>query len=379
MKRIHVAEAVRRGHPDKLCDLIADTILDRCVAEDPGSRVAVEVMETKGHITVAGEVTTTAHIDYGKAVRDCLTLCGYRVESFVICIFGHEQSCDIASGVSDALETRDDVDKTLGAGDQGTVYGYATDESEELMPLPLLLSQRLCRTIDDATLPEVLPDGKCQVGVEYVDGVPARIDSVVVSLQTDEAKDLKELEKELKKSIFPKVFTTVPMDKGTSVLINPSGRFTIGGPDADTGLTGRKLMVDTYGGLAPHGGGAFSGKDATKVDRSASYMARLVARTVVKAALAHRCQVAVSYAIGKAEPVALDIDTLGTGSVEDERIAEAVRKVFDLRPEAIIETLGLRKPIYAETSSYGHFGHPGFPWEDIDLSEALKEALDAEP
>ena len=375
MRRIKVAEAVRKGHPDKLCDLIADTVLDRCLADDPMSRVAVEVMATRGRIVVAGEVTSNAHIDYGKVVRDCLTGCGYRTEPFSIHIFIHGQSADIAAGVDDAIESRGTGTGLLGAGDQGTVYGHATDEGEELMPLPLLLSQRLCRVVDEAMLPGVLPDGKCQVGIEYDDGVPSRVDSVVVSLQTDTAKSLDELEAELRTRIFPKVFTTLPLDGDSTILVNPSGRFNIGGPDADTGLTGRKLMVDTYGGLAPHGGGAFSGKDPTKMDRSAAYMARSIARSIVKAGLAHRCTVALSYAIGVAEPVAVSVDTHGTGCGDDDAIAAAVSGAWDLRPDGIISSLGLRRPLYGETSSYGHFGHPGFPWEQSDRPDAILEAL----
>lgn len=366
---------MRKAHPDKLCDLISDTVLDRCLEKDPLSRVALEVLATSGHVVVAGEVTTDARIDYGKAVKDCLASCGYRIEDHVVYIFVHTQSSDIAGCVDEAVGTGDGGIPTLGAGDQGTVYGYATDETDALMPAPVHLAHLLARAIDEACLPGVLPDGKCQVGIQYEDGRPIRIDSVVVSVQTTADKDCGELEEELRTYVFPLVFTDIPLDGETIVLVNPSGRFVEGGPSADTGLTGRKVVVDAYGGAVPHGGGAFSGKDATKVDRSAAYMARCVARTVVKAGIAHRCLVSLSYAIGKAEPVAVSVDTYGTGEEDDDLLADAITKVFDLRPEAIIDMLSLRSPLYAGTASYGHFGHPGFPWEDLDLSAQLVEAL----
>lgn len=380
MKRLITSEGVRKGHPDKLCDLISDTVLDRCLEADPYSRVAVEAMATRGHVFLAGEVTCAGRVDYGKAVRDALAEASYDVRDYVIHIHVHEQSADIAEGVDRALETRGgDVEAALGAGDQGTVYGYATDETASLMPMALHLSHALCMALDNAfrsgSLEGLGADGKCQVTVEHEDGVPVRIDSITVSVQHDEDADMETFTRAVRRLAVDTLSTILPVDEGTVILVNPSGRFVLGGPAADTGLTGRKVVVDTYGGAVSHGGGAFSGKDPTKVDRSAAYMARAVARNIVMAGIAKRCQVAVSYAIGRAEPTALDIDTFGTGRENDAAIADAVRLVFDLTPGAIIGELDLRRPLYRETSAYGHFGRPGLPWEELDRSAELVEAL----
>lgn len=380
MRRLVTSESVRKGHPDKLCDLISDTILDRCLEADGLSRVAVEAMATRGHVFVAGEVTCGGRVDCGRAVRDALTEAGYGAGQYAVHIHVHTQSPDIAGGVDRALEVRDgDGEDVTGAGDQGTVYGYATDETESLMPMALHLSHTLCMALDDAfhdgSVKGLGADGKCQVTVECEDGTPVRVDGVTVSVQHDEDVDTPAFTEAVRNLALDTLSPILPSDRDTLVLINPSGRFVLGGPAADTGLTGRKVVVDTYGGAVPHGGGAFSGKDPTKVDRSAAYMARAIARNVVKAGIARRCQVAVSYAIGRARPTALDIDTFGTGREDDATIAKAVELVFDLTPGGIIAALGLRRPIYARTSAYGHFGRAGLPWEELDRSAELVEAL----
>lgn len=369
-----------KGHPDKLCDLISDSILDACLKEDGLSRVAVETMATKGHIIVAGEVTSKATIDYKEIVVKVLEDVGY-TENFEIDVYIHIQSCDIASSVDTALETRNELlpSEELGAGDQGTVFGYATNETEELMPLPLSLAHRICKNIDEkiknGKLQGLGPDGKCQVTVEYLGDKPVRVDSIIISVQHDAAKKASELAEEIHNKVIAEVFTDMKIDAHTKIFINPSGRFVEGGPSADTGLTGRKIIVDTYGGFASHGGGAFSGKDPTKVDRSAAYMARLIARTIVKAGIARKCQVAISYAIGKAYPTAIDINTFQTGMITEGKLKKAVKCVFDLRPRAIIETLNLQNPIYAQTASYGHFGDKNTPWETLDYTDELMEAI----
>lgn len=368
-----------KGHPDKLCDLISDTILDACLNEDRMSRVAVETMATKGHIIIAGEITTRAQVDYEELAWSVLHDVGYG-NDFKIDVHVHTQSPDIAGGVDNALETRDSVLlQEQGAGDQGTVYGYATDESDEMLPMPLILAHDICRTIDESIrcglIKGIGPDGKCQVTVEYEGRHPRRIDSIIISVQHSEDKDIGILEKELYEKVILPVCRHLPPDDRTKIYINPSGRFVEGGPAADTGLTGRKIIVDTYGGFAAHGGGAFSGKDPTKVDRSAAYMARLVARSIVKAGLAHRCQVAISYAIGKASPTALDINTFQTGIVSEAKLRKAVRQVFNLRPSAILDILDLRNPIYAETATYGHFGNKDNSWETLDYTDELVEAI----
>ena len=384
MKRILTAESVCIGHPDKLCDRISDHILDAALRLDPNSRVAVEALATGNKIVVAGEISCSGRLNAREIVRDALEEAGYDPDMFTISVFLHAQSRDIAEGVKRSLEARTygKGSVEIGAGDQGTMYGYATDECEEMLPLPLVLSHRICLLLDDARMEGrikgILSDGKAQVSVEYEDDVPKRVSAVVISVQHMEDKTLGELEEDIFREVVPTAFADFPLDEGTKVYINPSGRFVKGGPEADTGLTGRKIMVDTYGGLAPHGGGAFSGKDATKVDRSGAYMARFIARNIVSAGLAKRCTVALSYAIGKADPVAVDVCTHGTGVFPDERLSEAVPDVFELRPGEIIRRLGLTKPIFSGTSAYGHFTDPDFPWEqdDKDSQKRLKERLD---
>ena len=377
MKRYITSESVRKGHPDKLSDLMSDSILDACLREDPMSRVAVETMATAGHIIVAGELTTKAKVDIEDITRNTLRDAGYSPDRYTLHVLVHPQSEDIKRGVDNAIETRLTAEEDTGAGDQGTMYGYATDETEELMPLPLVLSSFIVRTIDElwriGKIQGIGPDGKAQVTVEYEDERPERISSVVVSVQHDEGKSHESLKADIM-DILMNLPSGISIDDDTEILINPSGRFVLGGPEADTGLTGRKIIADTYGGIAPHGGGAFSGKDPTKVDRSAAYMARAIARNIVEAGIASRCLVSLSYAIGKAEPTAVNIDTYGTGMAPDDEIRDAVIRAFDLRPSAIIRELGLREPIYATTASYGHF-LGDFPWERHDRMAELMEAL----
>lgn len=377
------AESVCAGHPDKLCDLIADAILDECLKKDRNSRVACEVMATKGKIFVCGEITCSKKIDIRYVVRQTLAKVGYNPLKFIVFVYVHRQSADIAGGVNKALETRDvdtdDIFASVGAGDQGTVYGYATNETWAKMPTPVLFVNDLCKRLDDAmhdgTIRDIGPDGKAQVTIEYHDGKPVSAKNIIVSVQHKESKDLDELRREIITEIIYPLLSRYHFPKETEILINPSGRFVEGGPAADTGLTGRKIMVDTYGGLAAHGGGAFSGKDATKVDRSGAYMARVVARNIVGAWLADRCQVAISYAIGKAEPTAVEIDTFGTEKVDVEIIRQAVMEVFDLRPAAIISLLHLRSPYFSETTAYGHFNGYKGTWENIDKTKELEKAV----
>lgn len=377
------AESVCAGHPDKLCDLIADAILDECLKKDRYSRVACEVMATKGKIFVCGEITCSKKIDIRMVVRQTLAKVGYNPLKFIVFVYVHRQSADIAGGVNKALETRDvdsdDIFASVGAGDQGTVYGYATNETWAKMPTPVLFVNDLCKRLDEAkkdgTIRDVGPDGKAQVTIEYHDDKPVSVKNIIVSVQHKNTKDLDELRREIITEIIYPLLSRYHFPKETEILINPSGRFVEGGPAADTGLTGRKLMVDTYGGLAAHGGGAFSGKDATKVDRSGAYMARVVARNIVGAWLADRCQVAISYAIGKAEPTAVEIETFGTEKVDVEIIRKAVMEVFDLRPAAIISLLHLRSPYFSETTAYGHFNGYKGTWENVDKTKELEKAV----
>ena len=377
------AEGVCAGHPDKLCDLIADAILDECLKKDRYSRVACEVMATKGKIFVCGEITCSKKIDIRMVVRQTLAKVGYNPLKFIVFVYVHRQSADIAGGVNRALETRDvdtdDIFASVGAGDQGTVYGYATNETWAKMPTPVIFVNDLCKRLDEArkdgTIRDVGPDGKAQVTMEYHDDKPVSIKDIIVSVQHKENKDLDELRREIITEIIYPLLSRYHFPKETEILINPSGRFVEGGPAADTGLTGRKLMVDAYGGLAAHGGGAFSGKDATKVDRSGAYMARVVARNIVGARLADRCQVAISYAIGKAEPTAVEIETFGTGKVNVEIIRKAVMEVFDLRPAAIISLLHLRSPHFSETTAYGHFNGYKGTWENVDKTKELEKVV----
>ena len=380
MKHIVTCESVCKGHPDKLCDLIADSILDETLKRDPDARVACEVMATHDRILIAGEITAKSFVPYKTIAQNVLTEAGYNPEYFRYEFSVAKQSPDISGGVSTSLEVREgeDVDE-LGAGDQGTMYGYATNESYEYLPLPLVYAHKICKRLDECmknrTIKDIGPDGKVQVSVAYEDGKPKEVTAIVISVQHAASKDLDQLKREIVKEILYPVFDKFPIAYGAEILVNPSGRFVKGGPEADTGLTGRKIIVDTYGGVASHGGGAFSGKDATKVDRSAAYMARAIAKNIVKAQLADRCQVSLSYAIGKAKPVAISVNTYGTGTVDEEALVTAIQKVFELTPRAIINTLHLREPIFARTATYGHFSDPTYPWETLDRTKELMEAV----
>lgn len=377
------AESVCAGHPDKLCDLIADNILDACMRKDKASRVACEVMATKGKIIVAGEITCSGKVDIRFIVKNVLREAGYNPWKFVVFVFVHHQSSDIAAGVDTALEVRNGITDpygSIGAGDQGTVYGYATNETSKNLPLPLVLSHRIVKRIDDCRkgklIKGILPDGKAQVTVEYEDGKPRRVKTIVVSVQHDKDKTQEELSSDIRNNVLWQCFEDFPFDDGTEILINPSGRFVEGGPAADTGLTGRKIMVDTYGGLASHGGGALCGKDPTKVDRSGAYMARYIAKNIVWSGLAEKCEVALSYAIGKANPVAVDVTSFGTGKITDDQLSNIVQEVFNLRPAAIIEKLHLRNAIYSDTAVYGHFNSSLFPWENVNMYTNLRKAAE---
>ena len=366
-KYILTAESVTEGHPDKLCDTIADAVLDACLLHDPGAHVACEVMATTGKLIVAGEITATELPDIPAIA--CSTTCkaGYPSLDYEVEVITRDQSPDIAGAVSQ--------EDQLGAGDQGIMYGHACSETEELLPLPVVLANRLTCLLSHVRrtgrIQGLGPDGKAQVSVEYVFGQPSRITSVVVSCQHDPDKDMEMLRREIHTEVIQPALRELPPDEGTEILINPSGRFVLGGFEADTGLTGRKLMVDTYGGLAPHGGGALSGKDGSKVDRSGTYMARYIAKNIVAAGLAEKCTVSLAYAIGKADPVAVDIDTHGSGEYGDDVLAQAVRQVFELTPAGMIRTLGLDKPIFAQFCNYGHFTHQDAPWEQCDCADLL--------
>lgn len=381
-KRYLTAESVCAGHPDKLCDIIADNILDECLRKDKASRVACEVMATKGKIIVAGEISCSEKIDIRNIVKNVLKELGYNPLKFLIYVYVHNQSSDIASGVNTALEARNGINEqygSIGAGDQGTMYGYATKETREMLPLPLVLSHRIVKRLDEARkgklIKGILPDGKAQVTIEYDDDVPVRVKTIVVSVQHEKNKTQEELKSDILNNVLWQCFEDFPFDDETEILINPSGQFVLGGPAADTGLTGRKIMVDTYGGLASHGGGALCGKDPTKVDRSGAYMARYIAKHIVWCDLAEKCEVAISYAIGKANPVAFSINTFGTGTVSDEVLTIAAQEVFNLRPAAIIGKLRLRNIHYSDTAVYGHFNSCLFPWEDVNKYSELKEAV----
>jgi len=369
------SESVTEGHPDKICDRISDAVLDVLLEQDPNSRVAVECLVTTGTVIVAGEVTTEGYADVQRIVRDTLKEIGYTNPEFGIdnedagvLVSIHEQSADIAMGVDEG------EGKEQGAGDQGMMYGFACDETPELMPLPIMLAHRLTRQLADVRksgeIRGIGPDGKSQITVEYHDGVPKRLDAVVISTQHLDTTDIEYLRREVADKVIRPVCEGY-MDEATTLHINPTGQFVIGGPQGDTGLTGRKIIVDTYGGVGRHGGGAFSGKDPSKVDRSAAYAARYVAKNVVAAGLAKRCEVQLSYAIGVPKPVSINIDTGGTHAIPEEKIVELVRQHFDLNPKGIIEDLKLRQPIYRETSAYGHFGRAGFSWEKTDKAEIL--------
>jgi len=375
------AESVCMGHPDKLCDLIADSILDACLREDRASRVACEVMATKGKIVVAGEITCSAKVDIRYITRSVLRDVGYNPREFDVLVFVHQQSADISAGVDQALEARAGLTEpysTLGAGDQGTMYGYACIETLEQLPLPIVLAHRLVQRIDSCRkgnlIKGIKPDGKAQVTVEYESGKPKKVKTIVISVQHDQDKTLPELKADILTQVLWQCFEDFPFDENTEILINPAGRFVEGGPAADTGLTGRKIMVDTYGGLASHGGGALCGKDPTKVDRSGAYMARYIAKNIVGSGLATECEVAISYAIGKANPVAINVTSFLTSKLTDEQLAAVVKEVFNLRPAAMIEKLRLRTPFFADTSSYGHFNSILFPWEQVNMTPELRKA-----
>jgi S-adenosylmethionine synthetase len=377
------AESVCMGHPDKLCDLIADNILDACMRKDKASRVACEVMATKGRIIVAGEITCSGKVDIRFIVKNVLREVGYNPWKFTVFVFVHQQSADIAAGVDTALEVRSGITdpySSIGAGDQGTVYGYATNETSKNLPLPLVLSHRIVKRIDECRkgklIKGILPDGKAQVTVEYEDGKPRRVKTIVVSVQHDKDKTQEELKADIYNNVLWQCFEDFPFDEGTEIFINPSGRFVEGGPAADTGLTGRKIMVDTYGGLASHGGGALCGKDPTKVDRSGAYMARYIAKNIVWSGLAEECEVALSYAIGKANPVAVDVTSFGTGKITDDQLTKIVHDVFNLRPAAIIEKLRLRNVFYADTAVYGHFNSSLFPRENVNMYTNIRKAAE---
>ena len=386
MRKLFTSESVTEGHPDKVCDKISDAVLDAILEKDANARVACETMATTGNVFVMGEITSDYKIDVENIVRKTVKEIGYdgfdpyfSYNTVKVNIFLDEQSPDIAMGVNDSLEHKTggaDKDK-IGAGDQGMMFGYATAETENYMPLALNLAHKLTVKLTElrksGELPYLRPDGKAQVTVIYEDGVPAGVDSVVVSSQHDADVDMGVLRKDISEKVIKAVIPSGWLTKETKLYINPTGRFVVGGPHGDSGLTGRKIIVDTYGGYCPHGGGAFSGKDPTKVDRSAAYMARYVCKNVVAAGLAEKCELQVAYAIGVAKPVSVSVNTFGTGKLSDEKLTDVVIENFDFRPGAIIEKFDLKRPIYGKTASYGHFGREDFPWEKTDAAEILKK------
>ena len=393
-KLLFTSESVTEGHPDKMCDAISAALLDALLEQDPMSRVACETATTTGLVLVMGEITTKAYVDIQKIVRDTIREIGYTrgkygfdADTCGVITAIDEQSGDIAMGVDKALEAKehkmtDDQIEAIGAGDQGMMFGFATNETEEYMPYPIALAHKLARQLTkirkDGTLPYLRPDGKTQVTVEYDEnGKPARLDAVVLSTQHDPDVTQEQIHEDIKKHVFDAILPQELVDENTKFFVNPTGRFVIGGPHGDSGLTGRKIIVDTYGGYARHGGGAFSGKDCTKVDRSAAYAARYAAKNIVAAGLADKCEIQLSYAIGVAQPTSVMVDTFGTGKLSDEKITEIVRENFDLRPAGIIKMLDLRRPIYKQTAAYGHFGRNDLdlPWEKLDKVDALKKYL----
>lgn len=395
-RRLFTSESVTEGHPDKICDQISDSILDAILTNDPNARVACETSVTTGLVLVAGEITTSTYVDIPKIVRETIQGIGYTrakygfdAETCAVLTSIDEQSADIAMGVDQALEAREgqmsDAEiEAIGAGDQGLMFGYACNETKELMPLPISLAHKLSRRLTevrkDEVLPYLRPDGKTQVTVEYDENdQPVRIDTIVISTQHHPEVSLDRIQRNIKEYVIKPVVPAELIDDNTKYFINPTGRFVIGGPQGDAGLTGRKIIVDTYGGYARHGGGAFSGKDATKVDRSGAYAARYVAKNIVASGLADKCEVQLAYAIGVAQPVSIAVDTFGTGKVSEEKLVELVRNNFDLRPAGIIKMLDLRRPIYKQTAAYGHFGRNDLdlPWEQTDKADALKEQANA--
>ena len=393
-RHLFTSESVTEGHPDKMCDQISDAILDALMAQDPMSRVACETSTTTGLVLVRGEITTKAYVDIQKIVRETIKEIGYvrgkfgfDAETCGVLTAIDEQSSDIAMGVDRALEAKEnkmseEEIEAIGAGDQGMMFGYASDETPELMPYPIALAHKLARRLTEVrkngTLPYLRPDGKSQVTVEYnEEGVPTRLDAVVLSTQHDPDVTQEQIHEDIKKYVFDEVIPADMVDGETKFFINPTGRFVIGGPHGDSGLTGRKIIVDTYGGMARHGGGAFSGKDCTKVDRSAAYAARYVAKNIVAAGLAKKCEIQLSYAIGVAHPTSIMVDTFGTGKISNEKLVDMIRENFDLRPAGIIQMLNLRRPIYKQTAAYGHFGRTDLdlPWEKTDKAEILKKYL----
>ena len=393
-KLLFTSESVTEGHPDKICDQISDAILDALMEQDPMSRVACETATTTGMVLVMGEITTKGYVDIQKIVRDTVREIGYDrgkygfdADNCAVITAIDEQSADIAMGVNKALEAKEhlmseDEIEAIGAGDQGMMFGYATNETPEYMPYPIALAHKLVRQLTkvrkDGTLPYLRPDGKSQVTVEYDEnGKPSRLDAVVLSTQHSEEVSQEQIHEDIRKYVFEPVIPADMVDENTKFFINPTGRFVIGGPHGDSGLTGRKIIVDTYGGMARHGGGAFSGKDCTKVDRSAAYAARYVAKNIVAAGLADKCEIQLSYAIGVAQPTSVNVDTFGTGKLPDSRLVEIIRENFDLRPAGIIRMLDLRRPIYKQTAAYGHFGRTDLDlsWEKTDKAEELKKYL----
>ena len=388
-KQFFTSESVTEGHPDKICDQISDAVLDAIIEQDPNARVACETCCTTGMVMIMGEISTNCYVDIPSIARNVVLEIGYDRAKYgfdgttcSVLTSIDEQSSDIAMGVDHSLETKEGKEEdNNGAGDQGMMFGYACDETPELMPLSIFLAHRLAKQLTavrkDGTLDYLRPDGKTQVTIEYENDVPKRVDTIVISTQHSDTVELETIRKDLKKYVIDVIIDPTMMDENTKIYINPTGRFVIGGPQGDSGLTGRKIIVDTYGGMARHGGGAFSGKDPTKVDRSAAYASRYVAKNIVAAGLAKRCEVQLAYAIGIAHPVSVLVDTFGTGRLPDEEIAEIVQKEFDLRPTSIIKTLDLRKPIYRKLAAYGHMGREdlGVKWEDTTPAESLKKYL----
>lgn len=390
-KKLFTSESVTEGHPDKIADQISDAILDAILEQDPYARVACETAVNTGLVLVFGEITTTAYVDIQQIVRKKIAEIGYvgrkygfDADNVAVLVSLDEQSPDIAQGVDDAIETRgsDSVEKEIGAGDQGLMFGYANDETAELMPLPIALSHRLAERLTairkDGTVAYLGPDGKTQITVEYnEDETIKRLDTIVISTQHDEGIELEQLRADVIEHVIKPIIPSEWIDDETIIYINPTGKFVIGGPVGDSGLTGRKIIVDTYGGFARHGGGAFSGKDATKVDRSASYAARYIAKNIVAAGFAKRCEIQLSYAIGVAEPLSISVDTFGTGTIDEMSLVSAIRQVFNLTPSGIINMLELRRPVYSKTAAYGHFGRleQGFTWEKLDKVDELKAVL----